>query len=80
MISELRAFQTYEHPRFPTLVESFLRDTIGFQARINEFYKYFKCIINSDTCTLSNDSILAELKAKEILKLLRNLYYTSTIL
>ena len=54
-------------------MESFLRDTIGFQGHINDgdmlccrCYKYFKSLLKSDICTLSNENILTELKTKEI--------------
>ena len=55
---------TYAREKFipypnPTFVESFLRDTIGFKAHINEAnllcfqcYKYFKSLLNRDICAL----------------------------
>lgn len=56
----------------PTFVESFLREAVGFEACLSEddllcfkCYKYFNRLLKSEVCTLSNDDILAELKAKE---------------
>ena len=47
----------------PTFVESFLRDTIGFQGHINDgyllcfrCYKYFNSLLKPDICTLSYET------------------------
>ena len=57
----------------PKVVESFLADSIEFDAYISEedvvcfkCYKYLNQVLKSGSCTLSNDHVLAELKSKEV--------------
>ncbi len=57
----------------PLFVESFLHNTIGLETHINNgdllcfnCYKYVNSILNSEECTLSNETILEELNMKEV--------------
>ncbi len=53
-------------------MESFLKDALGLEVNLSEddflcfpYYKYFSSMLKSGACTLSNNDIVAKLKAKE---------------
>lgn len=76
-VKQKHEHSSLSHERFVAcpdhkFVESYLRETVGVEAHIDEAdvlcfrcYKYFNKLLKAETCTLSSEEVLAELKVKE---------------